>query len=116
MPLGETFIEKLLLVAPELNTVYDEHVADNDMLLPHVFMGDVTRFVVDQASGVRNLSVVQRILDYFETELRSGSTESIELIRASFVENLIGEAMAVDTIKALMGTQLCKEVESIFGN
>ena len=36
----ESFIEILLTQIPELRSVYDEHINDNDELLEHVFMGD----------------------------------------------------------------------------
>lgn len=112
---GELFVERLLRVAPELKGTYDEHLADNDMLLPHVFMGDVTRFIVTAASSASGYPVVQRVLNYFESELRAEEAESIELIRASFVENLIGETIAVNKLKPMMGPCLRREVEAICG-
>ncbi|MFA7271052.1 MAG: hypothetical protein WC073_17080 [Sterolibacterium sp.] len=115
MDTDELFIERLLHVAPELKGAYDEHLVDNDMLLPHVFMGDVTRFVVTAATNVDSLAVVQRILDYFENELKAGEAESLELIRASFVENLIGEETVLNKLKPMMGPCLRGEIEAICG-
>ncbi|MEK6747633.1 MAG: hypothetical protein AABY83_00315 [Pseudomonadota bacterium] len=115
MDAGELFIERLLRVAPELKGAYEEHLVDNDMLLPHVFMGDVTRFVVAAAEGGNDRVVVQRILDYFEIELKAGEAESLELIRASFVENLTGESTVVNKLKPMMGTGLRREIEAICG-
>lgn len=111
---GELFIERLLGVAPELKEMYDEHVADNDVLLSHVFMGSVTRFVIASARDVDSLSVVQRLLDYFESQLVGGDAESIDLIRASFVENLIGEQMVVNKLKPMMGPALLREVGVVY--
>jgi hypothetical protein len=45
-----SFIKELLRTVPELQPAYAEHLNDNDTLLPHVFMGDVTRFVIAEAS------------------------------------------------------------------
>ena len=115
MSTGDSFIERLLRVVPELKEAYDEHVTDNDMLLPHVFMGDITRFVIAEASSASGLSAVHRVLDYFESELRMGAAESIELIRASFVENLIGEKVVVNKLKPIMGLGLRREIETICG-
>lgn len=115
MDTGELFIERLLRLAPELKGAYEEHLVDNDMLLPHVFMGDVTRFVVAAAEGRDDHAVVQRILDYLENELKAGEAESLELIRASFVENLIGESTVVNKLKPMMGPGLRREIEAICG-
>ena len=41
----EQFIEYVLAKVPQLRAVHSEHLKDNDELLPHVFMGDVTRFL-----------------------------------------------------------------------
>ena len=40
------FVEHLLSKFPDLQPIDDSHMADNGELLPHVFMGSVTRFVV----------------------------------------------------------------------
>ena len=44
-----SFVEELLRVVPELQPAYDAHLNDNTTLLPHVFMGDLTRFVIADA-------------------------------------------------------------------
>lgn len=110
---GEPFIERLLLAIPELKPVYAEHLADNDVLLPHVFMGDVTRFIVAELDQTRDADVVSRLLHYLESELNAGNADAIELIRASFVENLMGEEAAINKLRPLMGSALLREVESI---
>lgn len=61
MPTGGLFIEHLLRIIPELKQAYDEHLVDNDVLLPHVFMGDVTRFIIAEANSANGLSVKNRV-------------------------------------------------------
>lgn len=109
------FIEGLLRVAPELKGAYEEHLFDNNMLLPHVFMSDITRFVIAAAERRDDRAIVQRILDYFENELKAGEAESLELIRASFIENLIGESVVVNKLKPMMGPGLRREIDAICG-
>jgi len=46
-----SLIERLLASVPDLRGVYDEHISDNDELLPHVFFGDVTRFAIENAAA-----------------------------------------------------------------
>lgn len=110
-----SFIEELLRVVPELRPAYETHVADNATLLPHVFMGDVARFVVaESANNERPLTIVH-LFDFLENVLTHGSEEVHELIAASFVENLIGETKALQLLKVLMGPNLKKQVEAICG-
>ena len=116
MATNESFIGRLLRIVPELKDAYDEHVADNDILLPHVFMGDVTRFVLAEISCIKGDVVVKRILDCLENEMLAGSAESMGLIRASFVENLVGASKAMPKLKLIMGPALRAEVEAICGN
>lgn len=113
MSAGELFIERLIHAVPELKGAYDEHLADNDMLLPHVLMGDVTRFIVAALSDADNHPIVRRVLDYFESELMTGGAESLDLIRSSFVENLLGERIIINKLKPLMGPDLRREIETI---
>jgi len=40
------FVQDLVFAIPELKPLLANHLADNDELLPHVFIGDLTRFVV----------------------------------------------------------------------
>jgi hypothetical protein len=115
MSASASFIEELLRRVPDLSPIYEEHLADNDGLLPHVFMGDVTRFAIASADERPRQSSVSTLFGYLEEGLRSGSGEVKELIRASFVENLIGETAALMVLKPLMGQELKTEVERICG-
>jgi len=112
---GETFVWRLLHALPELKSTYDQHLADNDSLLPHVFMGDVTRFVIAKANNSGSHETLKRLFYFFEKELNSGDMEAKELILASFIENLIGEAMTVQKLAPLMGLDLRRKVKAIVG-
>jgi hypothetical protein len=78
---AETWCENLARRFPDLASVLDEHLRDNDSLLPHVFMGDVTRYVL--ANGRERRGLVQHL----EESLALGG-EIEELVALSFVENL----------------------------
>ena len=82
------FVADLCAADPALTHVLDEHVADNDQFLPHVFMADVTRWLcADRGPGtVRN--VVRVIADHFER----GESDVRDVILASFLENLEPDA------------------------
>jgi hypothetical protein len=86
----------LLERVPELRANYDEHVADNGELLPHVFFGDVSRFVVARAAEGDD-SAVGRCLAFLEEALDNGDELAQELVVVSFVENIApGDAPADD--------------------
>jgi hypothetical protein len=115
MGTNASFIDDLLQLLPQLKPIYDEHLADNDTLLPHVFMGDVTRFAVAEAAKPTSRHILERLLGHLELGLENGSEQVKELVVVSFVENLIGETVALKAIKPLMGPKLKKEVEAICG-
>ncbi|MEZ6070591.1 MAG: hypothetical protein R3C10_10025 [Pirellulales bacterium] len=65
-----------------VGALLEEHLADNRELLPHVFFGDVTRYVL--AGGDDKSAVVQCL----EDAMHSGVPAVDELIAVSFVENI----------------------------
>ena len=112
-PIG--FVEELLKDVPELSSVYSEHIEDNDILLPHVFLGDVTRFFVDEVQRDAASDAVGRILTLMENALASGSAEVQELIGVSFVENLAEYGDVLKEIAARLGPKMKEELESFRG-
>jgi hypothetical protein len=81
-----------------LEPLLREHLADNfGEVLPHLFLGDVTRYLVtrmihewqanpDEAAAARN--EVDEMLDALEQEFMAGDEEVEDLIAVSFLENL----------------------------
>jgi len=107
----ESFIPSLLQAVPELVPVYEEHMIDNfDELLPHVFMGDVTRFVVSSYKNKENLVSVKKILDLLDQAIRSEDEKLQELVSVSFLENLPQEEACFNDIKKLMSDDLRDEL------
>src|SRR5690348_12854862 len=90
------FILKLLNVAPGFRSVYADHLRENDELLPHVLMGDFTRWYIQLFRDSQNESglsmATRRELDgvsrFLEDEWEQGYPEVRELLVASFLENL----------------------------
>lgn len=59
----------------------------NDDLLPHVLFGDFTRFVIEAwRSGDSDL--LGRCLDFLERALLEGDEKVLNLVEASFIENV----------------------------
>lgn len=106
------FINTLLSQVPDLQPIFAEHMQDEGELLPHLFLADVTRFVIDQCkkleqdplkSGkaeqnlVRIMSLMdagltsdQEDIDPLKMPMTSEEESISNFIGVSFVENLIG--------------------------
>lgn len=72
--------------------MYDDHLRQqHGEALPHVFVADVTRYVVARFEAARELSntdPAHQVLGEFEAGLRSGDGEVESLIAISFLEKL----------------------------
>lgn len=77
-----SFCQELAEQIPGLESLLSEHIADYDDILPNVFIGDVTRYVL--ADGPYRTKVVAAL----EDALCNRGPEVEELIAVSFVENL----------------------------
>ena len=110
------------MVAPEFQTVYEEHMSDNDELLPHVLMGDFVRFLFDayrksmtSMSDAENWSqFVNRSLALMERAIASEDPRLVNLISVSFVGNLLPsderDAESYKAIKVQLGPKLREEL------
>ena len=89
---GEDFVRDLVRRFPATKAAFDQHLARNQAeLLPHVFFGELTRWVVaslEMAPDSDDHKEAKKVLDYLE-ESMAGEDETVrELIVASFLENL----------------------------
>lgn len=118
----KSFVPQLLIEIPEFKPIYDEHIADNDEVLPHVLMGTFTRFLFDSykkskspdANGEACKQVVDRSLNLMERAMGNGDLGVQNLISVSFLENLWPSEQVdlpvYNEIKLLLGPQLRREL------
>ena len=100
---NESLCQELANAFPGIRVILDEHLADFDELLPHVFFGDLTRYVL--SNGADKASIVQRLEDKLST-----SSESVdELICVSFVENLETAEELEHALAGVSGNKLREE-------
>ena len=111
----ERFVEELVIAVPEVQAVYRAHVDDNGALLPHVFMGEVTRFALQIARSASSQEVLRKLLVVVEDGLRSNEADVSNFIAVSFVENLCGEDETVASFIPLMGEATRRELRSLCG-
>ena len=71
---------------------------DYDELLPFVFMGDVTRFVISNLDGISLSGDLKKIMNEFESVLIDNDPDVVNLISLGFFENLIDESSAKNRI------------------
>lgn len=107
------FTNRLIAEVLDLQIIYDQHMKDNDELLPHVFFGDLTRYVIEKAQ-IKEDESVSKILGLLEDGLSQNNAEIKNLISASFVENLIDEKETVVLLREVAGPKLLEEL--VFNN
>jgi hypothetical protein len=105
-----SLIEKLVSISPNLEELYREHIDDYDELLPHVFMGEITRNLVEEFSKSTISEEALEVLHTIESSFVNGGDSIEELISVSFVENLVGLNPQEDAIRRYLGKALTKEL------
>jgi len=85
------FVDWLAGRHPAIEDLRREHVAYYDELLPHVFFGDVTRYVADLARSAGHDEVLNDLLNDLDSALGADQEDDVaNLIWVSFVENAQG--------------------------
>ena len=115
-------VERLAGRFPALEPLLREHRADNfGDVLPHVFFGDLTRFVVGHYRLVRESgdfegpegAELRALLDELEHAFASGDDEVCELITVSFLENLPRLGEENEGVRGQLGPTLTSELGRI---
>lgn len=106
------FTRELARSIPELEPLLRDHEARNfGDLLPHVFFGDVTRFVMElhndaEAGSLAAERTLGAILTALEDGMRGSDDDITELIGASFLDNLERSDAAFGAIRMRLGKEL----------
>lgn len=115
-------IEQLVAKYARLKPTLDEHVSDNfGEVLPHLFFGDLTRYVVslllDIESGVgpkhSEAEELRALLNDLEHAYATGDEEIQELISVSFLENLPRPGEDASRVRAWLGPELAAQMRVI---
>lgn len=105
------FVGALVHRFMSLEPLLQEHLDDYDGLLPHVFLGDVTRWIVTSAS--EGSSEVTDVLGFFEWSFARGGEHEQELIAVSFLENLPSPGDPGAEVRSQLGPALTRQLEQI---
>lgn len=106
------FVGALVHRFPILVPLLQEHLDDYDGLLPHVFLGDVTRWVLGRGLPSGS-SEARAVLDFIEACFAQGTEHERELISVSFLENLPRAGEAGAEWRDQLGPELQRELEQI---
>jgi len=111
---SQKLVADLVGHVPELSGILNEHVQDNDGVLPHLFLADVARSVAAAFlnGGAAERSAVSRILEFFENRLELGG-EVAEVIGVSFVEMLPSTGEPASGVRDLLGPKLSDEFRGL---
>lgn len=91
--------EDLIASEPALAEVRRIHVADNDEILPHVLMADITRWLCVHGPQPEVLTVL-------EDHLVRGGPQVRDVIFASFLENLEVDDLEYEPVRNALGPGL----------
>jgi hypothetical protein len=107
------FIGALVGAHPWLLPILQEHIDDNDGVLPHLLLADVERWAEAQieANGADD-DRLRALLGYLEDAFGSGDAEVDELIAVSFLE-LLPKGGAGSELRNLVGSRLRDQLRII---
>lgn len=115
----EKLVEMLVDRFTSLRPLLNEHLADNfNKLLPHVFFGDVARWIVSLATGktaaakLASRRELVQVLAFLETAYATGDEDQQELIAVSFLENLPSSEETGSEVRTMLGPSLAAQLRA----
>jgi hypothetical protein len=115
----ENVVSTLVREAPGLRPLYEEHCRDYDEVLPHVFFGDVKRFVAQAFEAAKSSAdnrslkdAALKILSVLERAMGTNDERLRELVSVSFLENLDQKRDTYCDIRQSLGPRMRKELEA----
>ena len=106
----EAFSRLTTQAAPSLKPVLDEHLTDFDEMLPHLYFGDVSRWVSAEIAKPSPSPEVDALLKLLESSYPQAPDDVQNLIDVSFVEMVEDDPAVV----RLFGPNLMARVSNEF--
>jgi hypothetical protein len=104
---------KLAAKVPELNPIYEEHRETYNEYLPHVIMGEIADFIIENSGENQQSDLVNKTLDFLEDAMSSDNPRVPELITVSFLEALDPNETYYQHIEQLCGRRLRASLEML---
>jgi len=111
----------LITSCPQLKPLYEEHIKDNDELLPHVFMATIADFVKQQLncyefSNARQFIItVGEIIGILEKAVVSSDENLQNVVWVSFLEYFHITDNEYNRFSGMVGPNLKKALDTIHG-
>lgn len=113
-PAAQTaFVGALCWHVPELLPTMQAHLDTYEELLPHVLMGDVTRWIVEKFCENPEDELLKKTLEFMEKSFSQGSYDTQEIITVSFLENLPSPGEDGFEVRSLLGRSLQDELNPL---
>ena len=101
---------------PGLIPILEEHLKDNEEILPHVFFGDLTRYIeslhsMGEVTG--SPAELSAILQCLEDAFATGDTELQELVSVSFLEHLPQATEPGAELRKMLGENMRRQLHVI---
>lgn len=108
------FVGALVYSHPWLMPILQEHVDDNEGVLPHLLLADIERWAEVQLKqhGPADEQLC-KVLAFLETEYATGHLHVDELISVSFLELLPRPEEPLAELRSLLGPRLQEQLEVI---
>ena len=106
-----SFVGALVQRFPVLKGLLQQHLDDYDGLLPHVLMGEVTRWLISEFRKDNASPVVREFLGFMETAFANREEHDRELIAVSFLENLPRIGEPGEELRRALGPALRRQLD-----
>ena len=107
------FVGALVDRVPALLNVLQVHLDDNNDLLPHLFLADVTRWLLREYTADESSTSVRDALEFMEHAYSRTRDHPSELISVSFLENLPLPGAEGSKIREVLGPSLAAQLRII---
>ena len=112
-----SFVDRLVKQFPFLQKTLEDHLDQNDELLPHVLFGDITRLLLRMHSEAvaerRGFKHLEDVLAFLDRTFSDGGDKVQELLSVSFLENLPVRRHNGADLQDLLGPALKAELTRI---
>jgi hypothetical protein len=112
---NQTFFGEMLTVIPEFASIYAANLAASDgEVAPHPLLKEFTKFFLDAFRADRK-KLVERCVRFLEQAMASDDSRVPELIRISFLENLL-LADDLNGVRKVLGSRLQDQLAKLEKN
>jgi hypothetical protein len=124
-PRNVRLVEELVAAFPQFSPLLDEHRAYYSEIIPHNFMAEVTRQVIEtyvhRTQDIRAAEELARLFEFLEAKFDNGDKATRELLTDSFIEHLPypwehGWEPGAEDIRAMLGPAMRGEMERRLGS